>query len=368
MHPIFDAHLDLAYNALGYDRDQTDELAAIRRREAALTGPDGESAARNGWSTATVTLPEMRRANVAVCLATLLARTKPMIVRETCPPRYDMDSAARAITFAMAQGQLAYYRALEAVGEVVLIRDSGSLQRHWRRYTSGETRAIGIILSMEGCDPILEPSQARAWWDQGLRTACLAHYAQGIYGYGTGGDGPLTPEGRELLGEFARLGVILDLVHTAETAFYEAAERFAGPVFVSHANCRAIVPGDRQLSDEQIKLVASRSGVIGVALDAWMLLRDYRRRVTPRSCVGMDAVADHIDHLCQVTGNCDHVAIGSDLDGGFGAEQCPHDLQSIADLQKIGAVLAQRGYGDHEIAAVLYGNWLRYFTAALPEA
>jgi len=107
----------------------------------------------------------------------------------------------------------------------------------------------------------------------------------------------------------------------------QAMDVYEGPVLASHHNCRALVPGDRQLADEQIKKLISRGAVIGTALDAWMLYPNWIRGQTKPEVVGLEAVADHIDHVCQIAGNVDHAAIGSDLDGGFGTEQTPRDLE-----------------------------------------
>ncbi len=367
MRPLIDGHLDIAWNALSYDRDQLLDLGRMREIEAGMSG--------GCRGNCTVSLPEMRRANVRVCLGTLLCRSFPadlpaldsnlgQIGERTHGPvilREDLDFANQTIACAAAQGQLAYYRLLEEQGHIRLIRSSGELDRLW-----AETDApLGVILSMEGCDPIIEPSQSRWWHEQGLRTACLAHYGPSAYAMGTGGDGPLTAQGRELLAEFERLGLILDLVHTADTAVAEALEIYGGAVFVSHANCRALVEHDRQLSDRQIAAVAGRGGVIGVVMDEWMLVPGYVRGDSRRPRASFESVAAHIDHICSITGNADHVAIGSDLDGGFGSEQTPIGLKTIADLHRIAEVLAKQGFSDQQVDQVFSGNWLRFFRGAL---
>ena len=158
--------------------------------------------------------------------------------------------------------------------------------------------------------------------------------------------------------------MILDLTHLAEQAFWEALERFGGPVMASHNNCRALVPGDRQFSDEQIRAIAGRGGVIGVALDAWMLYPGWIKDETSNDLVTLEAVADQIDHICQTTGGSLHAAVGSDLDGGYGTEQCPRDLDTIADLQKIPGLLRRRGYGEEEVERIMHGNWVRFFREA----
>jgi membrane dipeptidase len=137
-------------------------------------------------------------------------------------------------------------------------------------------------------------------------------------------------------------------------------------VFISHGNCRALVPHDRQISDEQIRQVIARGGVIGAVLDAWMLAPDYHRDDPNRPQTTLANVADHIDYVCQLAGNARHSAIGSDLDGGFGTEQSPTDLDTIADLQKLEGILAGRGYSDGDIDCIFHENWLRFFREALP--
>lgn len=374
MRLIVDAHLDLSWNAMSYDRDQLLSIDELRAGEAGMTG--------KSRGNCTVSLPEMRRGGVAVCLATLLCRALPPQLPEMgnlgiagdrrhgeVILREDLDYANQTIACAAAQGQLAYYRLLEAEGHLRMIADSGALAALWAQWEKGggeKGAPIGYILSMEGTDPIVEPKQAEWWWEQGLRTACVAHYGPSAYAMGTGGDGPLTPKGRELLKEFERLGMILDLVHTADTALAEALEIFSGPVFISHGNCRALVPHDRQISDEQIKQVVARGGVIGAVLDAWMLAPDYHRDEPGRPEPTLADVADHIDHVCQLAGNAKHAAIGSDLDGGFGTEQSPTDLNTIADLQKLDGILKQRGYSDEDIDGIFHRNWLRFFGDALP--
>ncbi|NQT17931.1 MAG: membrane dipeptidase [Planctomycetes bacterium] len=357
MKLIVDTHLDLAWNALGWDRDLTRPLAEINQREAGMVGPVRAAA--------TTSLPEMRRAGVAVCLATVMARVKPEVRPPEGQKRTSIDYPNHAIACAVAQGQLAYYRLLEQQGQLCFLRTSDELDAHWRQWQERPDDPaelpIGIILAMEGADPIVAPAQAEAWFADGLRSASLAHYGQGRYAMGTGGSGPVTADGVELLREFERLGVILDVTHLAEPGFSQALDLFAGPVMASHNNCRALVPGDRQFSDEQIRRLIEREAVIGVALDAWMLHPGWEIGKTSPEVVGLDAVADHVDHICQLAGNCLHAGIGSDLDGGYGTEQTPRDLKTIADLQKLADLLAARGYPDDHVDALFHGNWLHFF-------
>jgi membrane dipeptidase len=271
-------------------------------------------------------------------------------------------SACQEISYAKAQGQLAYYRVLEAQGKVRLIADWSELQAHVRAWKEpGAAEPLGFVLAMEGADPIVEPSQVASWWEDGLRVVSLSHYGLSAYAYGTGTEGGLTGPGRDLLRTMEDVGMILDVTHLSEPAFWEALDAYGGPVLASHQNCRALVPGDRQFSDAQVQALIDRGGVLGVALDAWMLYPGWIKGETSPQVVSLDAVAEQIDHVCQVAGSARHAAIGSDLDGGYGTEQCPRDLDTIADLQKIPQLLSRRGYKGTDVEAIMHGNWLRFF-------
>ena len=357
---IFDSHLDLAWCAVFFNRDLTRSLEEVRSAEAGMT--DEPSRAR-----AVLTLPELRRAGVAVCVATLLARGGPAQKKQTAYKRTDLDYANQSHAYAAAHAQLAWYRVMEEQRHMRMIRTRGELDAHLRAYAADPQRTpLGFILSMEGADPVVEPAQLRYWWEQGLRAIGPAHYGQGHYAYGTSVDGPIGQRGRELLREMQRLGVILDVTHLSDTSFAEALTVYDGPLLASHHNCRALVPGDRQLTDEQIKLIIQRGGVIGAALDAWMLYPDWQRGVTQPDVIDLGALADHIDRVCDIAGDTQHSALGTDLDGGFGNEQTPRDLKAYGDLQKLAGILSDRGYGDADIDNIFHGNWKRFFREHLP--
>ncbi len=351
---LFDAHLDLAWNALDWNRDLELPVAEIRRREQ---GMSGKARGRN-----TVSFPEMRRAGVGICIATLL----PRLLRDTMPPlqRYQSMTAA----YAAAHGQLAYYRALVAQGVLRWIKDWPTLEAHVADWMGpGQPAApLGFILSMEGADSVLFPEQVEEWWAAGLRVIGPAHYGPSPYAHGTGTEGGLFPPGPALLRAMAKVGMILDVTHLADVSFDEALALYEGPVLASHHNCRALVPDQRQLTDDQIRRLIDRRAVIGAALDAWMLYPGWVRGETSPEVVGLETVVDHIDHVCQLAGNARHAALGSDLDGGFGTEQTPRDLDTIADLQRIPALLGARGYSTQDIQAICHGNWIRFFRDAWP--
>src|SRR2546421_932033 len=163
-----------------------------------------------------------------------------------------------------------------------------------------------------------------------------------------------------------RVGMILDVTHLSDQCFDEALDLYGGPVLASHHNCRPLVPDQRQLTDEQIKRLVGRGAVIGAAFDAWMLYPGWVRGETRPEAAGVTiaTVVDHIDRVCQLAGNARHAALGTDLDGGFGREQSPYDLDTIADLQKIPELLRGRGYSETDVAGVMYGDWGRFFRTA----
>ena len=163
----------------------------------------------------------------------------------------------------------------------------------------------------------------------------LAHYGPSQYAYGTASAGPITARGKELLRSWTRSGMIQDMSHLTDQSFYESLDLFKGPIFASHSNCRALVPGDRQISDDMIKAMIERDAVIGAVFDAWMLAAELGARGDHKRACTIANVVDHIDHVCQLAGNADHAAIGTDLDGGYGIEQTPHDLDTIVDVQKV---------------------------------
>jgi membrane dipeptidase len=352
---IIDAHLDLAWNAIDWNRDLRLPVADIRQSEQ---GMDGKGRGCN-----TVSFPELRRGKVAVFIATLLAR----LLRPNLMPAIQRYASMEA-AYAAAHGQLAYYRALEREGLLRWIKDWPTLETHlraWQRNENGN-EPLGFILSMEGADPVLSPEQVAEWWQAGLRIIGPAHYGVSPYAHGTGTEGGLFPQGPALLKEMERVGMILDVTHLSDQCFDEALDLFGGPVLASHHNCRALAPNQRQLTDEQIKRLVSRGAVIGTALDAWMLYPNWIRGQTKPDEVGvkLEVMVDHIDRVCQLAGNARHAAVGTDLDGGFGREQSPADLDTIADLQRLPDLLRQRGYQEEAVEGILYGNWVRFFREA----
>jgi membrane dipeptidase len=305
----------------------------------------------------------LSKGNIALCFATLLARSTGHAVQ-------NLDYPSQLQAYAVAQGQLAYYRALFDGGEVRIITNGSELNAHivaWDDWNKDDTLPqpkIGLVISMESADPISKPEQLSAWVEAGVRIIGPAHYGPGRFAGGTSTELGLTPDGLSLLQEMERHRIILDLTHLADQSFWQALDKFSGVVLASHNNCRALVPHQRQFDDDQIRVITARGGVIGVALDNWMIRPGWVRGAKENPQVTLSHVADHIDHICQLAGNSRHVAIGSDLDGGFGREQSPSDLDTIADLQKLIPILSQHGYTNDDISSIMYGNWLRLLRSA----
>jgi membrane dipeptidase len=350
---IFDAHLDLSMNAMEWNRDMRLPLVEIRRRELGMS--DKPDRTRN-----TICLPEMRRARMGLCVATQIARYSG---RFSKLPGWSSPEQAWAHT----QGQLAWYRAMEECGEMVQLRTAPEVEAHaarWRAATVEEMAKlpIGYLLSLEGADSILSWRHLERSRADGLIALGPVHYGPGVYGHGTDDQGELTAKGRELLKEMERLGIILDVTHLCDESFWDALGRYSGPLWASHHNCRALANWNRQLTDEQIKAIVERGAVIGMAFDAIMMVHGWThlRSKAQDFNLKLEKICEHIDHVCQIAGNANHVGIGTDLDGGFGTEQTPMDLDSVTDLHSLVPALASRGYSAADIDNIFSGNFLRF--------
>lgn len=352
---IIDVHLDLSMNALEWNRDLRSSLAEINRREEGL---EDKLNRRN----AVVSFPELRKGNIGLVVATQIAR---YVAPDNHLPGWHSEQQA----WAQTQGQLAWYRAMEAEGEMVQIKDLPSLEAHlklWSDGSSNDHKPIGYILSLEGADSLITPEYVERSYEDGLRALGPAHYGPGRYAQGTNATGGLTKFGRELLKKMEELNIILDATHLCDESFWEAMDLFHGHVWASHSLSRVLVNHNRQFADDQIRELVKRGAVIGGALDAWMMVPDWVIGASdPRKMnCNLEVLVNHWDHICQVAGDALHIGIGSDLDGAFGTEQCPYDLKSIADLQKIQDLLRARGYSEEDIGNIMHGNWLRFLRNA----
>ena len=339
---IVDAHLDLAYNAV---RGRAVE------RPAAEQAPDAEGIP-------TVGLPDLRAGGVGLVCATVFCM--PSLNGQ--PGYRDADEAHAA-----AAAQLDWYRQQQAAGRMRFVRTAGDLPAESAtdpgdRDDSAAGAPQCAVLLLEGADPLRTPDDLPAWLDAGLRVVGLA-WKRTRFAGGTGAPGPLTAEGVELVRHLDRFGVIHDASHLAEESFWQLLDRSAGRVIASHSNCRALVPTDRQLSDEMIRAIVGRDGVIGINFFDKFLVPpgEYgRRRAT------LADVVRHVDHVCEIAGDARHVALGTDMDGGLGRNEIPEEIATSADLPKVAEALAQAGYDEDAVAGILGRNWLEFFRRALP--
>ncbi len=352
---IVDAHLDLSMNALEWNRDLQQPLASIRNREKGMTD-------KRDRTRGVVCFPELRKGNIGLVVATQIAR---YVAPDNPLPGWHSPEQA----WAQTQGQLAWYRAMEAAGELVQITDPASLEKHvqlWQQENKLTKKPIGYVLSLEGADSMISVDHLDIAYAYGLRALGPAHYGPGRYANGTDATGRMPAAGIDLLRRMEALNIILDATNLCDDAFWQALDNFNGPVWASHNNCRALVNHNRQFSDDMIKALLKRGAVIGGALDAWMMVPDWKRgQSTPLEMqCNLEKMLEHLDHICQLAGNTLHVGMGTDLDGGYGKEQTAYDLDSIADLQNIPGMLAKRGYSEQDIENIMHGNWLRFLRNA----
>jgi membrane dipeptidase len=347
--PIVDGHLDLAETVTLFGRDITLDVAEIRSREHRTA------------SQATVSLPELKRGEIAVVIATvtpgfLLEDVGPDFQPQSALYRTPQEAEAQALT------QIRLYERWASQGRVRLIKSRLDLEHHLELWQ--EDTKPGLVLLMEGADPIVEVRDLRNWWRRGLRMIGLT-FGNTKYGAGVGGgslafsrDG-LTSDGVCLLEAMAELGIIWDVTHLTEEGMWQGLGLGIAPVCATHANARALTPTDRHLSDGIIREIAARNGVIGIALyngflePQWIVDRTIQVTLSEQVRKQAQYIAD--------LATWKHVGIGSDLDGGFGLEESPAEIDTVADIGKLGVVLP-----DEAKEGVLSGNWLGFLRRWLP--
>jgi membrane dipeptidase len=343
---IVDAHQDIAFGALAYHRDFRSSVLEKRAKE-------GE---RPQGGLATLGLAEALRGNVRVIFSTLYAA--PADAQGRYPGRsYSTPQEAEQL----ALEQLNYYRMLAQDSRIALITSQTDLER----LVSSPEPMLGLVLLMEGADPIVRPEDARNWFALGVRIVGPAWHRT-RYSGGTGAPGPLTDLGRLLMTELGRAGFILDTSHMSDESFFEALDIFEGHVIASHSNARTLVPTDRQLSDAMIRALVARDGVIGTVFCNQFLRDGWRESGALKEQVTLDTIVDEMKYICDLAGDALHVGIGSDFDGGFGAESIPYEMDTVADLQLVGHALSAANFKDDDVECILGGNWLRLLRGALP--
>ena len=350
---IVDAHEDIAWNAVALGRDVRRSALETRRHEERSEIPR-----RNG--ACMVGLPEWLAGGVMLVCGSVFVSPPQR------PAPDSFDATEYEAMRRMAEAQIDYYHTLaEESNRISLVVDRSGLDCVLATW-DGDEPQVGIIPSMEGADPLSDAADVEGWYGKGIRLLSLSWRAGSRFAGGDGVGGPLTDVGRELLEVMSELGMVLDVSHLAEEAFFETVDRYEGHVVATHANPRARVPGRRQLSDDMIHALAEREGVVGIVPYNCFLKRGWSRG-DHKDVVTVADVAEAVDHVCQIMGHVEGVGLGSDFDGGFGSESAPLEMDTIADLGSVGAALGEMGYGDGEIGAVLSGNWLRVLRAGLPE-
>jgi membrane dipeptidase len=356
---IVDAHQDIAYNHVSFGRDFS--WPALKTRQSENNSPG--SVRYRGL--ATLGLPDALLGRVGLIFATLYVSPA---WSSFATPGASYETPQQA--YQMAMRQLDYYKRLADSDERVMLvrsqRELNTLLDTWREGTEFGEHKLGLVVLMEGADPILEPAQLEEWFYEGVRIIGPA-WSETRYAGGTGRPGPLTSLGFELLERMADRGMILDLSHLAEEAYFQAIDRYEGTLIASHSNPRNFLDSDRMLSDEMIMRLAERDGVIGVAFFNRFIDRNWASGMS-RDRVTLRNVTDIIDYICQLTGSARHVGIGTDLDGGFGAEAIPYPIDTISDLWLMRKTLEKRGYAEDDVKAILSGNFLRMLFQALPES
>jgi membrane dipeptidase len=348
---VLDAHQDIAYNTLCYGRDY--RLSAYRTRELETNTLVPQE---NG--NATIGLPEALSGRVAVTIATIFTAPYNKMTAQY-PAKAIYKTTEEAYKIGIAQWDI-YQRLVESDQRLRLIlnqQDLDAVLATWADDAPEEGRLLGLALSIENADPITEPRQFEEWHQRGVRLVGPAWQASRYCG-GTHMPGGLTKIGYELLEVMARFKAVLDVSHMAEESFYQAIDRYEGTIIASHSNPRKFCDTDRHLSDDMIRKLAERDGVMGINFANFFLKRGWTKDDGKHS-ITMDWLLDVIDYVCQVTGSARHVGIGTDFDGGFGVESVPAPFDTLADLWKIKDALAERGYSDADINAVLNGNMLR---------
>lgn len=353
---IVDGHEDLSMNTLADGRDYLTSARAIRavEAEAGFESPNG---------ICMLGLDDWLAARVALIVATV----------QTIPRRLANSGELSYATLEGAHQQALahvdlYRRWATHCRNIELVTQRSELETvvdSWAALDAADSeRRVGLVLLMENADPVRWPGEVAFWTEQGIRLIGPAWRAN-RYSGDTNDDGPLTPLGLQLLAEMAHSGITLDLTHMSEEACLGALDTYEGPIVATHAHARRTSDMPRLLSDRVVEGIVARDGVLGVLPLNWAL-DSHWGRADRKEAVSLDALVDAIDVVCQIAGDAKHVGIGSDFDGGQGAESAPAELDTIADLPKLATALADRGFAEDDVAGVLGGNWLSFFRRRLP--
>lgn len=351
---IVDAHQNIAYNAYQMKRDYTQWAWHQRQKEVGLN-----------LRLPMTSLPDNLLGRVGIVFASL------HVIPEASPTlqsweRFLYRNSREA--YEQAMWQMDYYKRLDDDSSKVMLihtqSDLDSVTQSWDVDKGIADRIQGLVVLMEGADPIIEPKQFEEWYEYGVRIVAPA-LQQTRYSAGAGFDGELTMLGYELLEVLANYNTILDVSHMSERAFKQAIEMYEGAVIASHANPRYFHDSLQCLSDDMIRQLAERDGVMGIMLYNRYLRKDWHPTDGKRN-VTITHVVDVIDYVCQITGSVAHVGIGSDIDGGYAYRSLPEEIDTSSDMWSLKDVLLARGFSDDDVQAILGGNMLRKLRQTLP--
>lgn len=369
MRLLIDSHLDLAWNSKTYDRDYSLTTAEIRQKEAGSQVPLLNGDTLLGWDA-------FQRGQVALVFATLFAaperaRSHPSAMRSNSnmTQYYASDDQAYTLYRQQVDHYLRMFEQHPTKFQPVASRAQlNALLSQWQdgRQTQSPT---GMVMLMEGAEGVRQMGELEEWWSLGVRMIGPAWMGNRFCG-GTAEPGPLTDDGIRLLDAMVDFGFSLDLSHMDSRAALQALDHYTGPLFASHANAQALLKGangNRHLPDEVIRGILARDGVIGIVPNNSFLLPGWKRN-QPRNLVTLQYVVTQIDYICQLAGDAHHAGLGTDFDGGFGVQDVPEGIDTIADLHGLAPLLARKGYSENEINLILGGNWLAFLDRTLPES
>ena len=357
---IVDSHQDLAWNILTFGRDYTRSAKETRRLEAGSQTPIHNGDSLVGW-------PDYQRGQVAIVFATLFAAPIRHKLGDWETIAYSNSDQAHSYYSAQLD---AYHRLtdehLDKFRLVQTLQDLKDILAHWDQQEY-EDHPVGLVILMEGAEGVRQLPELEEWWARGVRLIGPAWAGTRFCG-GTGEPGPLTHEGFALLEGMNEFGFTLDLTHMDEQAVLQALDVFPGSMVATHCNPLALLKdsgSNRFLSDRVLRGLIERDGIVGIPPYNKFLRWEWDSS-DGREAISLDLVVDHIDYICQIAGDARHVGIGTDFDGGFGLQSVPAEIDTIADLQKLVPLLAERGYTENNITAIMGANWLHLLRSTLP--
>lgn len=359
---IVDAHQDLAFNMLSFERDYTRTVAETRQIETKNQTPEYNGDTMIGWDA-------YQAGRVGIVFSTLFAAPIRRKMGDWDSVVYETPEQAHTL---YRQQIDAYHRLVEThPDKFTLIQtkpDLSEVLAAWENAAEDQEPPVGLAILMEAAEGIRQPTELELWWNLGVRLIGPAWAGTRFCG-GTREPGPLTKEGYALLDGMADHGFVLDISHMDEKAVLQSLDHYPGQIIASHANPQGMLTGlesNRFLPDRVIEGLIERDAVIGIVLYNKFLHPEWKKGAN-RKIVPLELIVDHIDYICQIAGDAKHIGIGSDADGGFGLQDSPHGIDSIADIQKLSPILSNRGYSDEDIISIFSKNWITILEGVLPE-